>query len=65
MNSGLDLQHVNADIRPQDDLYRHVNGQWLEENHIPDDRSSFGAFHVLVEKSETSLRLFLPDIHIC
>ena len=27
---GMDL-----DIRPQDDLFGHVNGRWLEEEEIP------------------------------
>ena len=29
--SGLDLSHVDAATRVQDDLYRHVNGRWLAE----------------------------------
>ena len=33
---GMDL-----DIRPQDDLFGHVNGRWLETEEIPADRSSW------------------------
>lgn len=61
MKSGIDLQHLAADIRPQDDLYRHVNGAWLAEDHIPADRAAFGAFHVLVEESEKNLRAIIEE----
>ena len=35
---------MNPDIRPQDDLFGHVNGRWLDETEIPSDRSSWGPF---------------------
>ena len=35
---------MNPDIRPQDDLFGHVNGRWLDEAEIPADKSSWGAF---------------------
>ena len=35
---------MNPDIRPQDDLFRHVNGRWLDTTDIPADRSAWGAF---------------------
>jgi putative endopeptidase len=61
MKSGLDLQFVKAEIRPQDDLYRHMNGGWLETDHIPEDRATYGAFHVLVEASERNLRAIIEE----
>jgi len=59
MNSGLDLSFVDPAVRPQDDLYRHMNGKWLAEPHIPDDRASFGAFHQLVENAQSDLRAII------
>ena len=35
---------MNLDIRPQDDLFGHVNGRWLEDEDIPSDRASWGPF---------------------
>ena len=34
------------------DLYRYVNGTWLEEHVIPDDRGVDGTFHALRDKAE-------------
>ena len=44
MRSGLDLTHINPAIRPQDDLFRFMNGKWLTESKIPEDRASDGRF---------------------
>ena len=43
---------MNLDIRPQDDLFGHVNGTWLEEVEIPSDRASWGPFVMLADAAE-------------
>ena len=43
-------------IRPQDDLFRHVNGTWLREHEIPADRSADGEFLRLRDLSEERVR---------
>lgn len=43
-------------IRPQDDLFRHVNGRYLAEHEIPEDRASDGAFYQLHEASLARVR---------
>ena len=47
---------MNPDIRPQDDLFGHVNGTWLETIEIPQDRSSWGPFVELAEGVEAHVR---------
>lgn len=47
---------MNLDIRPQDDLFGHVNGTWLEEVEIPSDRSSWGPFVTLADEAEQQVR---------
>ena len=49
--SGLELQHVHPGVRPQDDLYRHVNGGWIEAHELPDDRSADGASAILTDRN--------------
>jgi putative endopeptidase len=43
---------MNTDIRPQDDLFGHVNGTWLDEATIPSDRAAWGPFVMLAEAAE-------------
>lgn len=47
---------MNPDIRPQDDLFGHVNGRWLDETEIPSDRSSWGPFVQLADIAEQHVR---------
>lgn len=54
--SGIDLSHIDADARPQDDLFGHVNGRWLAEHEIPADRATDGAFRSLFDRAETQVR---------
>ncbi|KUG56788.1 peptidase M13 [Serinicoccus chungangensis] len=56
MKSGIDRAGMNTDVRPQDDLFGHVNGGWLASATIPEDRSRYGAFDLLRESAETSVR---------
>jgi putative endopeptidase len=53
---------MNPDIRPQDDLFGHVNGRWLEEAEIPSDRSSWGPFVQLADTAEEQVREIIEDL---
>jgi endothelin-converting enzyme/putative endopeptidase len=54
---GMDL-----DVRPQDDLFGHVNGRWLVEAEIPSDRSSWGPFVQLADAAEQQVRDIITDL---
>jgi len=56
LNSGIDTAELDAGIRPQDDLFRHVNGKWIERTPIPDDKARYGSFYVLAEEAEKAVR---------
>ena len=56
MRSGLDLTHIDKSVRAQDDLFRFMNGKWLAESKIPDDRASDGAFYQLYEEAEKQVK---------
>ncbi len=47
---------MNPDIRPQDDLFGHVNGTWMSTAEIPADRSSWGPFVMLAETAQEHVR---------
>ncbi len=61
MRSGLDLNHIDSSVRPQDDLFRFMNGKWLKESVIPDDRASDGAFYWLYEQAEKQVKQIILD----
>jgi predicted metalloendopeptidase len=55
LQSGLDRSTFDPAVRPQDDLFRHVNGAWLARTAIPADRANYGTFVQLTEQAETDL----------
>jgi putative endopeptidase len=59
--SGLALDQLSDEIRPQDDLYRHVNGRWLAETEIPEDKARWGSFHLIAEQAEKDVRAIIEE----
>lgn len=54
--SGIDLTELDPAVRPQDDLFRHVNGKWIDRTEIPGDKARYGSFAVLAENAEEAVR---------
>jgi putative endopeptidase len=61
IRSGIDLSYVDADARPQDDLFGHVNGRWLDDYDIPADRATDGAFRLLADRAEEQVRDLITE----
>ena len=49
-------------IRPQDDLFGHVNGRWLETTEIPADKGSWGSFVHLADAAEEQVRVIIEGL---
>ena len=61
LKSGIDKSHFDSTVRAQDDLFRSVNGNWLEESEIPSDRPAYGAFFELRDRSEIQVRAIIEE----
>jgi putative endopeptidase len=59
--SGIDTSTFDRSVRPQDDLFRFVNGGWIKRTPIPSDAARWGAADELYERSLTSLRAIFED----
>lgn len=56
MPSALDTSHFDYTVRPEDDLFRHVNGTWLANTTIDADKTGAGVFIELRDQSEQRVR---------
>lgn len=56
------LQDAKTSVRPQDDLFRWVNGTWLDTHEIPGDRGIDGTFYELHEKSEADVKAIIDEL---
>ena len=55
---GIALDLMDTSVRPQDDFYNYVNGGWMKTAVIPSDKSTWGSFQELREKTdENSLKI--------
>src|SRR5215831_2863633 len=54
--SGIPIDQLDPGVRPQNDLFRHVNGRWLARTEIPADRARDGSFQILAEEAEQAVR---------
>ncbi|MDV6327963.1 M13 family metallopeptidase [Idiomarina sp. Sol25] len=56
LSSGVVLENFDHSVKPQNDLFRYVNGTWIDKTEIPSDRSSVGSFFDLREQNQKRLR---------
>ena len=49
---GINLDLMDTSVKPKDDFFKYVNGKWLQNNEIPDDRSSWGSFAELRKNTD-------------
>ena len=65
---GIDLSLMDKEVRPQDDFYNYVNGTWMKNTEIPDDKTRWGSFNELRENTDADVLAILkkaannPDI---
>ena len=59
--SGLDPASFSSVTTPREDLFRYVNGPWIDTYRLPDDRARYGSFDKLAEDAESQIRDILED----
>jgi putative endopeptidase len=56
LQSGVELKYVDRSVRPQDDLYRYLNGKWLDSFQLPADKATYGSFNSIDDATQEQLR---------
>jgi len=59
---GIALKDVDSEVRPGDNFYDYVNGEWLKTFKIPDEYSSYGSFTELFERSENRMKSIVDGL---
>ena len=59
---GIDTAQMDAAVSPGDDFYEYVNGRWLATATIPADKSGYGSFAMLQDKSEADTGALLDEL---
>ena len=61
LQSGIDASAMDRSVRPQDDLFRHVNGTWLANTPFPAEYASAGIGVMLFEKAQEDVHAILLE----
>ena len=59
---GIDTSNQDDSVRPGDDFFRFANGVWLDSFELPADRSDYGSFSVLADRSDERVRGIIDDL---
>ncbi|MCV2359026.1 M13 family metallopeptidase [Paucibacter sp. TC2R-5] len=62
LSAGLDASAFDASVRPQDDLFRAVNGHWLATYELPADKARVGSFIQLRDLSDERVRVIVEEL---
>jgi putative endopeptidase len=61
VKSGVMLDRMDRNVRPQDDFFRFVNGHWLDSVPIPSDKAMAGAPITLDDEAKENIRAIIED----
>ncbi len=52
---GIILANMDTTVSPKADFYNYVNGNWMKNNEIPDDETSWAGFTILRKKTSKDM----------
>ena len=59
---GLELANMDKSVKPGDDFFQFMNGTWLKNTEIPADKSNYGSFNILGDRSEAQVKAIIQDM---
>ena len=61
-NPAINLNNMDLSINPADDFFRYANNNWLKNNPIPEEYSSFGAFTEIDRHTELLIQDIINEV---
>jgi putative endopeptidase len=58
---GFDTSGMQKSVRPGDDFYKHLNGEWEKNTFIPADKSMYMIHHLLIDQSQKDTRAIIEN----
>lgn len=60
-NPGINLDLMDNSIKPADDFFKFVNGTWLKNTEIPADKTRWGSFDELRQRTDKDALVILAE----
>ena len=62
MFPAIELSNMDTTINPADDFFRFANNNWLRNNPIPEEYTSFGAFTEIDQRNEILIQNIIDEV---
>lgn len=60
-HQAINVSYMDKSVRPQDDFYNYVNGNWMKTVEIPSDKARWGSFDQLRENTDEATLKILKE----
>ena len=57
----IDESNFDKSVKPGDDFYEYVNGNWLKKNPIPSTETRWGSFNILADSTRHRVKLIVEE----
>lgn len=57
----IDSANFNFDVKPGDDFFEFANGGWIKNTKMPGDKTRWGSFDELAERTDNSVKVLLES----
>ncbi|QBA64820.1 M13 family metallopeptidase [Muriicola soli] len=61
LTSGVLTQYMDTLVNPGDNFTAYVNGTWIKNTPIPDDKASYGVGYIVHEESEDNVKKIIEE----
>ncbi|MFC2089744.1 M13 family metallopeptidase [Bacteroidota bacterium] len=61
LTSGIIIENMDTLVNPGDNFTKYVNGIWVKNTKIPEDKSSYGTFSILRENSQEDVKEIIKE----
>jgi predicted metalloendopeptidase len=58
---GINVNYMDNKVKPGNDFFRYVNGTWLDNTEIPNDRTRWGSFDELRKRTDADALAILKE----
>ena len=58
----IDLSNMDTTINPAEDFFRYANNNWIKNNPIPEEYSTFGAFTEIDQRNEILIQDIIDEV---
>ena len=59
---GIELNARNEAVKPGDDFFMYASGTWYDNFEMPSDKTRYGAFNVLADRSEERVKAIIDEL---